>query len=199
MAKSTAPPTAHPVLTVSPDEATRKIMSVVAPHWLIIVSRDKPELYERLQESFSAAPLVWVIFDRRRGERRRAGGSAAAERRRSDRRRPPSVRETSPEATYRLIQHVDGVLVLQATQRVPARCPECQADLEFEMPRFAEPPSRLSMDVRHVRNGSTGAQHYVEAEAFKATGRSLLACRILARRVAGFEPLIAVVPQFVHA
>lgn len=170
-----------------------------APHWLIIVSRDKPELHEKLRQAFGAAPLVRVMFDRRKGDRRRASADAAAERRRTDRRRAPSLREMSPQAAFRLIQQADGVLILQAAGRVPARCPECRVDLEFEMPRFAEPPSRLSIEVKHVQNGSIGAQHYIEAEAFKATGRSLLACRILARRVPGSEPLISVFQQLAHA
>jgi len=175
-------------------------MSVVAaPHWLIIVSRDRPEQYEKQRESFAAVPLVEVAFDRRQGERRQAGGSVSFDRRRGERRCAPSLREASPQATYRLIQHADGVLILQATHRVRARCPDCRVDLEFEMPRFAEPPSRLTMEVRHVRNGGVGVQHYVEAEAFKATGRSLLACRILARRAPGSEPLITIVPQFAPA
>jgi hypothetical protein len=170
-----------------------------APHWLVIVSREKPDLYEKLRHSFGNAQLVEVLYDRRKGERRRAGGGGDAERRRADRRRAPGTREVSPAATYRLIQQLDGVLVLQFTSRVAARCPDCQADLEFEMPRFAEPPSRLSMEIQHVKNGSVGVQHYVEAEAFKATGRSLLACRILARRVSGVEALVSIVPRFAHA
>lgn len=172
---------------------------VTGPHWLIVVSRDRPELYEKLRQAFGAAPLVQVMFDRRQEERRRASADASAERRRVDRRRAPNVREMSPEAAFRLIQHADGVLVLQAAGRVPARCPECRADLEFEMPRFAEPPSRLTIEVTHAQNGSARVQHYIEAEAFKATGRSLLACRILARRVPGSAPLISVIPQLAHA
>jgi hypothetical protein len=40
----------------------------------------------------------------------------------------------------------------------------------------------MAVSVIHTRQAAGIAQHYIEAEAFKATGRSLVACRILARR-----------------
>ncbi|MGH7318879.1 MAG: hypothetical protein ACRELA_04530, partial [Candidatus Rokuibacteriota bacterium] len=153
--------------------------------WLIIVHRDKPDLYAKLRQSFNGASLVDVMFDRRQGDRRREREGTPTDRRRRDRRRPPSHRETSPEAHFRLIQQADGYLVFQAEGRVPVRCPECDAALEFEMPRFSEPPARLSVAVVHTQPSRSTVQHYAEVEAFKATGRSFLACRILARRENG--------------
>ncbi len=179
-------PTAHPVSEVSPREARGETMSVTtSPQWLIIVHRDKPDLYAKLRQSFSGASLVAVMFDRREGDRRREREGAPTDRRRRDRRRPPSHRETSPEARFRLIQQAEGYLVFQAEGRVPVRCPECDAALEFEMPRFSEPPARLTVAVVHTQPSRSMVQHYVETEAFKATGRSLLACGILARRENG--------------
>jgi hypothetical protein len=53
---------------------------------LLIVSRDRPELYEQLKRDFAEDQEVEVILDRRLEERRKLGGAQNPERRRSDRR-----------------------------------------------------------------------------------------------------------------
>jgi riboflavin biosynthesis pyrimidine reductase len=54
------------------------------PRWLIIVRRDKPELYEHLRESYADDSRVEVILDRRRPTR--TGMPQEANLRRADRR-----------------------------------------------------------------------------------------------------------------
>jgi len=155
------------------------------PRWLVVVCRDRPEVHARLRRSFDRSPLVEVLLDRRQAERRRASAAVSRDRRRVDRRQPPRHGDAGSGGRYRLIQERDGCHILETTRRIEARCPECANDLEFELPRFAEPPTRLDVTVVHAKNGAGGAQHYVETEAFTPSGRSLLACRILARRRAG--------------
>jgi hypothetical protein len=46
--------------------------------------------------------------------------------------------------------------------------------LEFEMPRFPQPPARLEIQTIHTGDRASGVQHYVEIQAFSATGRPLL-------------------------
>jgi hypothetical protein len=53
---------------------------------LIVVSRERMKLYERLTRALAAAPEFQVVLDRRRGERRRAAVGPVRERRRRDRR-----------------------------------------------------------------------------------------------------------------
>jgi hypothetical protein len=60
---------------------------------LFIVSRDRPDLYRYLSQTFAGADNVEVIWDRRTGERRGLPGEAGAERRRRERRLRPAVDE----------------------------------------------------------------------------------------------------------
>jgi hypothetical protein len=53
---------------------------------LFIVSRDRPDLYRYLTQTFADADNVEVIWDRRTKERRGSPDSARAERRRGERR-----------------------------------------------------------------------------------------------------------------
>ena len=54
---------------------------------LMIVSRERPTLFERLSEEFEGDPGIAVVLDRRVGERRRASHALTAdEQRRADRR-----------------------------------------------------------------------------------------------------------------
>ena len=74
---------------------TVKIRPVIAGErpdggrYLLIVSRDQPDLFDDLTEDFSADLQVQVVLDQRRQERRRRVQGAERERRRSDRRRQP--------------------------------------------------------------------------------------------------------------
>lgn len=55
---------------------------------LMIVARDRPDLYDRLRQEFNNDRAVAVVLDRRFGERRReVVESATAEQRQRDRRR----------------------------------------------------------------------------------------------------------------
>jgi hypothetical protein len=57
------------------------------PSLLMIVSRERPKLYEQLRTEFEHDSGIAVVLDRRFGERRRAAEPAAPEQRRADRRR----------------------------------------------------------------------------------------------------------------
>ena len=154
-----------------------------SPHqWIIVVRRDRIEVETRLQQSFGLANCVKVILDRRQGEQREDGWSGA-ERRRGQGSRP-GAREAGRGGGYRMIQNGDGYHVYQAEDRVVARCSECSSAVEFEMPRFVEPPARLAVRVVHLQYAGL-PQHLAEIEAFRASGRSFLACRVLAPRPAG--------------
>jgi hypothetical protein len=55
---------------------------------LMIVARDRPDLYDRLRQEFNGDRAVSVVLDRRFGERRREGVEATtAEQRSAERRR----------------------------------------------------------------------------------------------------------------
>ena len=54
---------------------------------LMIVARDRTELYERLRKEFANDRAVAVVLDRRFGQRRRATLAVTAEQRRVERRR----------------------------------------------------------------------------------------------------------------
>lgn len=53
---------------------------------LMIVARDRQDLYERLHQEFHADRAVAVVLDRRLGERRRRIHAVTAEQRQTDRR-----------------------------------------------------------------------------------------------------------------
>lgn len=55
---------------------------------VIIVARNREQLYERLKRAFAGNPSVRVLLDRRVAERRERSGPYAADRRRGDRRSP---------------------------------------------------------------------------------------------------------------
>jgi hypothetical protein len=57
------------------------------PSVLMIVARDRTELYERLRQEFANDRAVAVVLDRRYGQRRRASLAVTAEQRRAERRR----------------------------------------------------------------------------------------------------------------
>lgn len=151
-----------------------------APLWLVVVARDRRDLLARLGRSFAGTPMIDLVLDRRQGERRRQDTPGPGDRRRGDRRRPATLARSSPAGGYRLIQRAEGFDVFQAEARASARCPECAALIEFEMPRFGELPARLDLLVVHTER----TPHAVETQAFRASGRPFLACRMLARRCA---------------
>jgi hypothetical protein len=63
--------------------------------YLLIVPRDRRDLYEYLKLRFSEVDNFEVILDRRQADRRQRGEPSEPERRRAERRRPPdSYRRT---------------------------------------------------------------------------------------------------------
>jgi len=61
--------------------------------WLIVVRRDKPDLYHSLCRAFEGVPQMAVILDRRERERRREGSPAKDDQRRTPRRSPLTAAE----------------------------------------------------------------------------------------------------------
>lgn len=61
--------------------------------WLIVVRRDKPDLYHNLCSAFEGVPQMAVILDRREGERRREISPGKDDQRRAPRRSPLTVEE----------------------------------------------------------------------------------------------------------
>jgi hypothetical protein len=85
------------------------------PRWLIVVRRDKGELYEDLRRNFKGDGRVRVILDRRERTRRTSTGPMETERRRSDRRKPVPVRETTlwEDAGFRLFHRDEDMQVYE--------------------------------------------------------------------------------------
>jgi hypothetical protein len=67
---------------------------------LFIVSRDRPDLYRYLTQTFGGAENVEVIWDRRVGERRHRSESATPDRRRAERRTRPSLDDDIRKVGY---------------------------------------------------------------------------------------------------
>jgi hypothetical protein len=82
---------------------------------------------------------------------------------------------------FRLAQQGNGFAVYEATAPISGRCPQCGAMVSVEMPRFAEPPSRLDLTVVHELIQPDRARHAVDLQSFSATGRILLASRLFVR------------------
>jgi hypothetical protein len=70
---------------------------------LVIVSRQRPRLFEYLEQQFRGDPGVQVIFDRRWGKNRYRAAGRERERRRHDRRRRPDSTEALLSPPYVLV------------------------------------------------------------------------------------------------
>jgi len=145
---------------------------------MIVVLANRSELYSKLRRNFERAGRVEVVVDRRRGDRRQRSSPVERDWRLSDRRNGAGE---SQATAYRLAQRGDGFEVYEAAGPVRTRCPDCGVTVRCEMPRFAEPPSRLELDVVHEINHARYARHFAELRAFTATGRLLLSYRTMAR------------------
>ena len=77
---------------------------------LLIVERDRPDLYNYLTWHFSSEKEVQVIPDRRLRERRQRIQASEQERRRVDRRRQPSVRRDPLSLNHVATRWADGAL-----------------------------------------------------------------------------------------
>jgi len=169
----------------APPGVIAAVLLTITPRWVIVVDQDQFHRYTELRRSFKATALVEVILDRRETERRRGGGSVTNDRRRDDRRGLGGA-ERGEAGGYRLAHRMDGCQVYEAEGWVSAQCPECRALLEFEMPRFGEPPARLELRMIHevvrLQHAAASVRHSVETQAYSASGRELLFCRTAARR-----------------
>lgn len=88
------------------------------PRWLIVVRRERRDLYENLRRSFEPESGVAVILDRREEERRKATASVEPDRRRKDRRAAPTATELDSWETagFRVIHQDVDLTVYQAEQ-----------------------------------------------------------------------------------
>lgn len=86
------------------------------PRWLIVVRRDRRELYESLRRGFQEDGRVEVILDRRTGSRRTESRPGVSERRRSSRRRglTPEQAALWEGAGFRMLHRDEGYDVYQA-------------------------------------------------------------------------------------
>ena len=86
--------------------------------WLIVVRRDKPDLYHHLCRAFEGIPQMAVILDRRERERRREGSLAKGDQRHAPRRSPLTAAELELWETigFRLIPPPVLVLHEQGTR-----------------------------------------------------------------------------------
>lgn len=129
----------------------------------------------KLRESW-----VEVVLDRRRGERRQRGTRSLTDDRRLAARRSTD-QDPAQTPAFRLAHRGDGFATCEATAPVPGRCAQCGAMVSIEMPRFAEPPVRLDLTVAHEPIPPDRARHLGEFQSYSATGRVLLASRMVVR------------------
>ena len=148
------------------------------PRWTIVARADRPEVFAALRRSFVGSVWVQVVVDRRRGQRRRSDDSPPGTERRGVGRRTAD-RPPTQASEFRLAHRGDGFEVYEAMGPVSGRCSQCGAILGIELPRFTEPPARLELTVVHEAIGRDGGRHVVEMQSFSATGRVLLASRLI--------------------
>lgn len=159
------------------------------PRWLIVVQHAQHDLYEVVREGFQSLGVV-VILDRRLADRRRGGAGPGVERRGADRRQRRPMAWAYPFQPSDVLGPDIGRLDLtagptplpEATGLVDKTCPECTVVVEFEMPRFPEPPARVEIAVVHRTDQTFGVQHYVEVHAVTEAGRALPRQRVQAQR-----------------
>ena len=162
----------------SSDASADRNVTPERPRWTIVARADRPEVFAALRRSFVGSVWVQVVVDRRRGQRRRSGGSApGTERRGVGRRSADRLPTQVPD--FRLAHRGDGFEVYEAIGPVSGRCSQCGTTLRVEIPRFTEPPARLELTVVHEAIPPNRARHVVEMQSFSATGRVLLASRIV--------------------
>jgi hypothetical protein len=147
------------------------------PHWIIVVHRDQPDLDARLRHVYAKAPWVEVVRDRRQGERRQHAVPPGDDAR---------LAEQRGASGHRLAYTARGYTVHEAMSVITARCGPCGLLVSFELPRFAEPPIRLDVEVVHEVIQPKHPRHAVELRAATATRAEALALRLTA--VTRMEP-----------
>jgi hypothetical protein len=83
-------------------------------------------------------------------------------------------------ARFRLAHQLEGCDVYEATSPESGQCPDCGVFVSLELPRFAEPPVRLELVLRHEPTAH-GVRHVGECQTMSATGRVLLSMRLVGR------------------
>ena len=148
--------------------------------WVIVVPVGRADRYAALRRRFGRSPWVDVLIDRRRGEQPPHDlGGAMVERRTAPRRKTVTNAPT-PESRFRLAHQLEGCDVYEATSPESGRCPDCGVVVSLELPRFAEPPVRLELVLRHEPTAH-GVRHVGECQSLSATGRVLLSMRLVGR------------------
>jgi hypothetical protein len=71
---------------------------------LLIVARDRPELYHALQQNFGDSQEIAVLLDRRREDRRRRELAVPGDRRRMERRSTPRIEDDLRLREYVLVR-----------------------------------------------------------------------------------------------
>jgi len=153
------------------------------PGWVVVVQSDQRDVYEHLRQQVDTAAFVPVL-DRRHTERRR-DLDPSRPRHGPDRRRGRPVAWVYPAAAGSPAGAGVGVGAAEAEaspSTVTDTCRLCGTILEWELPRFPQPPARLDTKVLHLGQALTDAGHAVEVEAFTASGRPILVHRAPARR-----------------
>jgi hypothetical protein len=164
-----------------PHTPTGPGMTPARSRWVIVVPIGRADSYAALRRRFGRSPWVDVLMDRRRGERRHGDAGAPTVERRTTPRRKPAGRPAPPgDYLFRLAHQLDGCDVYEATSPESGPCPECGVLVSLELPRFAEPPVRLELVVRHEPTAH-GVRHVGELQSLSATGRLLLSTRLVAR------------------
>jgi hypothetical protein len=149
------------------------------PRWVIVVRAGRPAVYARLRRHFAGTAWVEVVTDRRSMLPSGNGGDPTVERRRIERGRGSAT--SAPVPVFRRAYREDDYEVYETTAPLMGRCPQCGRLVTMELPRFAEPPVRLELLVVHETISPATVRHVVEAQSLSATGRILLASRLLAR------------------
>jgi len=158
--------------------ARKEPIVMAKPRWILVVQENQRELYELLQQRLQGTALV--VVDRRRGERLDSSG-VVVEGRRADRRRPRPLASLYAAAVSPASERTGPMQATPGT--VSKGCTDCSDVLEFEIPRFPQPPARLETDVIHIQQAGRGVEHYVEVQAFTGSGRQLVGQRIHTRQV----------------
>ena len=152
----------------------------VRSRWVIVVPVGRGDTYTALRRRFGRSPWVDIVMDRRQGDRRQRQGDVPLVERRIAQRRHAVKDDSTGEPLFRLAHQLEGGDVYEATRPEPGPCPECDVLVTFELPRFAEPPVRLELLVRH-ESTPTGPRHRGELQSFSPTGRVLLSTRLVGR------------------
>jgi hypothetical protein len=152
--------------------------------WVIVVPVGRADRYAALRRRFGRSPWVDVVMDRRRGEQPPHDLNGAMVERRTAPRRKTVKNTPTPESHFRLAHQLEGCDVYESTSPESARCPECDVLVSLELPRFAEPPVRLELVVRHEAT-EHGVRHVGDFQSLSATGRVLLSTRLVGRVSSG--------------